>query len=67
MAKNVNFLISQRGALRLGGYMSILYIYLYIVYYIQDEGQAKKLLKSSGVWSIFRIVKNDKVKHTNLM
>lgn len=49
MTKDINFLISQRGALRLGGYMSILYIYLYIVYYIQDEGQVKKSLKTSGV------------------
>ena len=61
MTKNVNFLISQRGALRLGGYISILYIYLYIVYYIQDEGQAKKLLKSSGVWSIFEKIKKERM------
>lgn len=40
--------------------MSILYIYLYIVYYIQDEGQAKKSLKSSGVWNIFEKVKKER-------
>lgn len=61
MTKNINFFVGQRGALRLGGYMSILYIYLYIVYYIQDEGQAKKSLKSSGVWSIFKKVKKERM------
>ena len=33
MTKDINFLISQRGALRLGGYMSILYIFIYCLLY----------------------------------